>query len=156
MTMFRNATLAGFIFALVMPVAATAQVLKTYEKKANYDDVRFDLTNAIVDAGLAVSANGKIGDMLDRTGEAVGSTRQVYTHAEYFTFCSAKYSRAMVEADPQNIAFCPTTVFMYETTANPGTVVVGYRRPSAINPQSEKAAADTEALLDKIARQAVQ
>jgi uncharacterized protein (DUF302 family) len=148
--------IATFVGGLSFTLPASAQPLKTYNKKAAYDDVRFDLTNAIVDAGLAVAANGKIADMLDRTGEAVGSTKQVYLHGEYFTFCSAKYSRAMVEADPLNIAFCPTTIFMFETAANPGTVVVGYRRPVSLGPASDKAVSDTEALLDKIARQAVQ
>jgi len=143
--------------ALWVASPALAQPVKTYEKTGTtYDDVRFDLTNAIVNAGLAVSSTGKIADMLDRTGEAVGSTRKIYRNAEFFTFCSAKVTRGLVEADALNIAFCPTTIFLFEPEDRPGTIVVGYRRPVATDERSRAALQAAEGLLDQIAREAVQ
>ena len=96
--------------------------------------------------------------MLGRTAADVGATQTVYHHADFIAFCSAKYSRAMMEADPTNIAFCPFTVFIYETKAKPGEIVVGYRRPILpANPSAAaaKAAADVDALMAKIVEDAV-
>jgi uncharacterized protein (DUF302 family) len=149
--------LASMTCLVLAASPAAAQAIKTYEKSGtSYDDVRFDLTNAIVGAGLSVSSTGRVGEMLDRTGEAVGSTKKIYRNAEFFTFCSAKVTRALVEADPLNIAFCPTTMFLFEPEDRPGTVVVGYRRPVATDARSAAAVTAAEALLDQIARDAVQ
>lgn len=135
---------------------AQAQGLKTYTKKAKLDDVKQDLTDAIVNKGLKIDYNGKIGDMLERTGADVGSSKPIYKGAEFFTFCSAKLSRAMMEADPLNIVSCPYVMFVYESAAKPGEVVVGYRRTIAQGKAaSKKALADIDALLDAIAKEAV-
>ena len=113
---------ALLLAALVLATAAAAQAqqLKTYTKKAAFDDVKFDLTNAITNRGLVVDFNGNVGGMLARTGKDVGSTKAVYKHAEYFVFCSAKLSREMMEADPANAGFCPFVMFAYEAAAKPG------------------------------------
>ena len=95
--------------------------------------------------------------MLDRTGPDVGSTRKIYTNAEFFAFCSARYSRRMMEADPKNIGFCPFVIFMYEAADKPGETVVGYRRPAPRgNEDSVQALAEIDALLDGIVKEAVQ
>lgn len=135
---------------------AAAQEIRTYSKKANYEDVRFELTNAIINRGLNIDHNGNIGSMLARTGADVGSDKPIYKYAEFFTFCSAKLSRQMMEADARNIAFCPYVMFIYESIGEPGTVVVGYRRPSTSGSQETRAAqAEIDALLKGIAREAV-
>ena len=135
---------------------AVAQEIRTYTRKAAYDDVKFELSNAITERGLAVDLHGEVGQMLDRTGADVGSTRKIYAHSEFFAFCSAKLSRAAMEADPQNIGLCPYVVFMYELAGKPGEVVVGYRRPApAGSDASKKAIGDIDALLDSIAKDAV-
>lgn len=135
---------------------AVAQEIRTYTRKAAYDDVKFELSNAITERGLAVDLHGEVGQMLDRTGADVGSTRKIYAHSEFFAFCSAKLSRAAMEADPQNIGLCPYVVFMYELAGKPGEVVVGYRRPApAGSDASKKAIGDIDALLDGIAKDAV-
>jgi uncharacterized protein (DUF302 family) len=145
--------LAAALFAIVRP--AVAQEIRTYSKKADYDDVRFDLTNAIINRGLVIDHNGKIGEMLERTGRDVGSDKPIYKAAEFFTFCSAKLSRQMMEADARNIAFCPYVMFIYESVGEPGVVVVGYRRPSASgSPETKAALAEIDSLLDGIAREA--
>ncbi|HRD77083.1 MAG TPA: DUF302 domain-containing protein [Hyphomicrobiaceae bacterium] len=140
----------------VVPGAAQSPGVVSYNKKAAYDDVKFELNNAIVGRGLTIDYNGQLGRMLERTGADVGSTKPIYKNAEYFAFCSAKLSRAAMEADPANIAGCPFIVFIYETAAAPGTVHVGYRRqPSHGAAASVKAHADIDALLDGIAKAAV-
>lgn len=136
--------------------AAAAQELKVYRKAGSFDDVKFDVTNAITNRGLVSDFTGNVGAMLDRTGKDVGSTKQVYKRAEYVSFCSAKLSRDMMEADAANAGFCPYIVFMYETAAKPGEIVIGYRRmPRAGKPASIKAFAAINALLDGIAKEAV-
>ncbi len=141
------ATLAG---------AAGAQEIRSYAKKAGYDDVKFELSNAVIGRGLTIDYSGQLGNMLERTGADVGSTKPLYTQAEFFTFCSAKLSRAMMEADPANIGFCPYVIFIYEAAGKPGEIVVGYRRPAPVgNEASKKALAEIDALLDGIVKDAV-
>jgi hypothetical protein len=131
-----------------LSVAAPAQEIRTYAK--------FELTNAIIGRGLTIDYTGQIGKMLERTGADVGSTKPLYAHAEFMTFCSAKLSRAMMEADAANIAFCPYVVFVYEAADKPGETVVGYRRPTPVgNEASKKALAEIDALLDGIVKEAV-
>ena len=135
---------------------AMAQDLKTFEKSAPFEDVKFDLANAITNRGLVADFTGNVGGMLARTGRDVGSTRQVYKQSEYVVFCSAQLSREMMEADAANAGFCPFVMFIYEAVAAPGKVVVGYRRfPQGSNEASRKAFAAIETLLDGIAKEAV-
>ena len=121
------------------PVPAIAQEIRTYSKKADYDDVRFELTNAIIDRGLTIDYNGHIGKMLDHAANApVGAP-------------------VMMEADAMNIAFCPYVVFIYESVGEPGVVVVGYRRPSGSgSPETKAALAELDALLGGITKEALQ
>jgi uncharacterized protein (DUF302 family) len=149
------------VLALLLGVgfgqSASAEDLKTAAKKASFDDVKFELSNAIIDRGLKVDFSGSISQMLDRTGADVGSTQQVYKHAEFMSFCSAKLSRQMMEADAANVAFCPYTVFIYETTAAPGEIVVGYRPfPQPGNMASQAALGEIDKLLAAIIKAAVQ
>ena len=116
------------VLAAAAPANATDELV-TRSKAGSFEDVRFDLTNAIIDRGLVVDHTGNIADMLERTGADVGSTKQLYRHAEYFVFCSAKLSREMMEADPANVGLCPFVVFAYERTDKPGEIVVGFRNP---------------------------
>jgi uncharacterized protein (DUF302 family) len=141
--------------AVVQPVAA--QDLKTATKKGSFDDVKFELSNAIIERGLRVDFSGSISQMLERTGADVGSTKPIYKHAEFMSFCSSKLSRQMMEADAANVAFCPYTVFIYETAAAPGEIVVGYRPfPQPANETSRAALGEIDKLLSGIIKAAVQ
>ena len=136
-----------------LSTSAMAQGVVTRSKSGIFEDVRLDLGNAVIATGVSVQSEGNIAAMLGRTAADLGATSTVYSHAEFVAFCSAKYSRAMMEADPANIAFCPFVVFAYETKAQPGEIVVGYRRPilaATQSPASIKAAADVDTLLAKI------
>lgn len=135
--------------------AADADPLKSYSKKAAFDDVKADVADAIIAKGLTVDYRGNLGAMLDRTGKDVGSTKKIYKSAEYVTFCSAKLSRAMMEADAANMGYCPYVVFYYEAADKPGEIVVGYRQPGeGKNDASKKALKDIDDLLDGIVKEA--
>lgn len=138
------------------PAPAQSPAAVSYSKKAGFEDVKFELNNAIVGRGLAVDFNGQVSKMLDRTGADVGSTKAIYKQAEYVSFCSAKLSRQAMEADSANIAVCPYVVFIYEKAAAPGTVHVGYRpAPLTGSAASRKAVTEINKLLDAIAKDAV-
>ncbi len=151
-----KAVLVAAVGMIALAAAAAGQEVRSYSKKAAFDDVKFELTNAIIARGLTVDYTGAIGKMLERTGADVGSAKPLYANAEFFTFCSAKLSRAMMEADLGNVGFCPYVVFIYEAAGKPGETVVGYRRPAMVGSDASKAAlAEIDKLLDGIATDAV-
>ena len=147
---------AALFFAfLCLPQAVVSEEIRSYSKRAPFEDVKFELTNQIIARGLNIDFTGQIGRMLERTGPDVGSVKPLYTRAEYLTFCSAKLSRAMMEASLTNIGFCPYIVFIYEAAARPGETVVGYRRP-ANGPTEQAVLAEIDALLDGIVKGALE
>ena len=130
----------------------------TYSKKgAKFDDVRDELKLAIEGKGLVIDYESYVNRMLERTGKDVGSARKLYADAQAFVFCSAALSRKTMEADPANVSFCPYSVMVYATAADPGTVRVSYRRPWRPDGSAASKAAlnEVEALLDGIARKAL-
>jgi uncharacterized protein (DUF302 family) len=144
---------AGATIAL----AADPHPVVSYSKKAKFEDVRDDLKLAIEGKGLVIDYQSYVNNMLERTGKDVGSARKLYTDAQAFVFCSAALSRKTMEADPANVAQCPYSISVYATAADPGTVVVAYRRPWRPDGSAASRAAlkEVEALLDAIAREAL-
>ena len=141
---------------VLMLCSAPAGAEGPYTSKSAFDDVRFELGNAVIARGLSVHTEGNFGKMLERTGADVGSTKPVYKQAEFVEICSAKYARLMVEADPALMGNCPFMLYVYERADRPGEVEVGFRRlQPGISPAAQKAVSDTEAMLDAIARDAV-
>ncbi len=139
--------------------AASAQSIPegvtVYQVSAAFDDVRFDVENAIVNHGLVIDYVSHIGDMLDRTSQDVGGQKQIFVKAQAMLFCSANLSRKVMEADAANIAYCPYSVFVYETPDQPGTVTVGYRHLGETGSEESRAAiGEVNALLDAIAKEA--
>jgi uncharacterized protein (DUF302 family) len=104
--------------------AASANDAVTVPYPGSFEDAAFAVENAIVGEGLVVDHVSHVGEMLNRTGADVGSDVAIFQQADVFTFCSAVVSRAVMEADPMNIAFCPYGIFVAETDAG---VMVGYR-----------------------------
>ncbi len=90
----------------------------------SFEDATFAVESAIVDRGLVIDYVSHVGDMLKRTGEDVGSDRELFKAADIFIFCSAVLSREVMEADPMNIAHCPYGIFVAEGSDG---VIVGYR-----------------------------
>lgn len=124
--------------------------------KRSFADARTDLNNAIINQGLKVDLNGKIGDMLKRTAADIGAKGDVYADAEYFTFCSSKLSRTMMEADPVNMGLCPYTMFIYQ---KPGSdeVTVGYKAMVMRGDDKSKASlGEINKLLEAILKEATE
>ena len=140
---------AGIVAAGMPRPAAAADPVTTYEVAGAVEDVAFVLESAIIGRGLVIDHVSRVGEMLNRTGEDIGAAQDIYTQADVYQFCSTVLSRKMMEADPDNIAHCPYSVFLYELAERPGTVHVGYRNL----PEGEMQ--QVEALLDAIAREAV-
>lgn len=119
--------------------------------EAAYEDVLFDLNEALTAQGLVKNYTAHVAEMLNRTAADVGATKTVYKNGDVVEFCSATLSRAAMEADPRNIALCPYSMFVYETVDNPGKIVIGYRKQLGASSAASKAAlADVDALLEKM------
>jgi len=123
----------NFVFGLglaalaAVPAQAAGEDVVTVVADVPFADAALGVNNAIVNKGFTIDYHGFIGDMLKRTAGDVGATKQLYTDAEFFTFCSAVVSRSVMEADITDIAYCPYVVFVYEDAATPGKVTIGYR-----------------------------
>lgn len=122
--------LKAVLLAALIPVtvARAEDDLIVLSVNASYAGVVLDVEDAIVNRGYVVDHRGHVGTMLKRTQDEVGATGSVYKNAEYLQFCSVLLARKAFEKNPNNIAYCPYTVFVYETEANPGVVEVGYRK----------------------------
>ena len=109
-------------FGLATSAAAEAPIVVLFD--GSFDDATFAVENAIVDRGLVIDHVSHVGEMLARTGADVGSDKTIFDAADIFLFCSAVVSRAVMEADPMNIAHCPYGIFVAERE---GKILIGYR-----------------------------
>ncbi len=148
--------LLGLLLGAVPAAAADDLVVKS--KKAKFDDVRENVVMAIENRGMKIDHQSYIADMLERTGKDIGATRKVYVRGDQIQFCKADLSRAMMEADPRNIVYCPFSVSVYTLPRDPDTVYVAYRRPQAPSgsPATRKALLAIEKMLDEIAREGLE
>ncbi len=144
---------AAILLACFSSAALASDAVTFTRTGATYEDVRLELENAVIAEGLKIDYSGNIAAMLQRTGPDVGSNQQIYENAEFFTFCSAKLSRGMMAADPENMSQCPYIVFIYQRSATSKEVVVGYRKVTVSGPGA-KALEEINTLLDRIARAA--
>ncbi len=150
------AVLAAFLVAApaISGVAAASEIFSR-QTEAAFEDVRQDVSDAIINRGYVIDYTAKIGDMLERTASDVGSTRKVYSGAETAQFCSAVLSRRMMEADPANIAFCPYVVFYFHKADQPGVVHVGFRKlPEDGSAESKASRQEINRLLTEIVEEA--
>ncbi len=123
---------------------------------SSFEDTASSLEDAVINRGLVIDYTGYIGDMLARTGEAVGANSP-YKNAQYVHFCSAKHTHAAVAADVRNLAICPYVVFVYEVAEDGNPVQIGYRRPIGVDTSASNAAiSDIETLLKEIVDEAAQ
>ena len=113
---------------------------KFYSSDKSFADAKFDLENAIIEKGLKIDYAGDPGRMLQRTADDVDGSGQIYKGSAYMQFCSALVSRKAMKADPRNIAFCPYTVYVFETVADPGVTRLGYRVASWPGPEESNQA----------------
>lgn len=141
-----------FLTAMALSIlssTALAADMITYDTEDSFDDVVFGLESAIIDAGLVIDSVSHTGEMLERTRADIGSERVLFLNADVFSFCSAKISREMMEADPMNIVFCPYDIFVMVRPETPDTTTIGFRT------YPEGAMKKVESLLDGIARAAI-
>lgn len=143
---------------LVCAVAGSASAADTteYVTETEFETVRQDLRDAVINRGYVIDYEAFIGDMLKRTMEDVGGSNEIYKDAEFIQFCSAVLSRDAMAADPANIATCPYILFVYERADEPGRVRVGFRRLDVTGSEaSKKALEKINTVLDEIAQEAV-
>ena len=149
------------LFALLTLLSLSAASLADenyaviFKAHGSFSDVRAQVEMAIEGKGLKINSNGKIAEMLDRTGKDIGATKQIYEHAEQFEFCNARISRMMMEADPHAIAMCPYIISVYQI-ANDTHVYIAYRKPAVSKkPALKKALAELEKMLTDIIKEAM-
>lgn len=130
--------------AMFWAAAASADVVSA-KAKGTFSEVKDNLVLAIQSRGLKIDYTAYIGNMLQRTGKAVGSTKKIYGNAEALQFCSAVVSRKMMENDAGNIAYCPYVIALYTLPDDPKTVYVVYR----------EGLSEVEALLGGIVQEAL-
>jgi uncharacterized protein (DUF302 family) len=139
--------IAAGAFTLVASIANADGEATIYPFEGSFEDAAFAVESAIVGRGLVIDYVSHTGEMLNRTGADVGSTKELFKAADIFLFCSAQLSRKVMEADPMNIAHCPYGIFVAEQTEG---VLIGYRNyPDG--PMQE-----VQALLDSIVKEAME
>ncbi|MCT4608904.1 MAG: DUF302 domain-containing protein [Pelagimonas sp.] len=141
--------LLGAAACLLAGTAAMAADMITYDTDQSFDDVVFGLENAILDAGLVIDHVSHTGDMLERTKADVGSDITIFEHADIFSFCSAKISREVMEADPMNVVFCPYDIFVIVRADTPDVTTIGFRT------YPDGPMKKVETMLDEIAKSAI-
>lgn len=132
---------------------AAGDQMAVFTKVGSFDDVRDSLEMAITDRGLVVNNVSHVGEMLERTGKDLGNNRQIFIKAEALEFCSAVASRKMMEANPDNIIFCPYIISVYVVPEKPNEVRVAYRKPDISgSPASQEALKAVDELLSGIVK----
>lgn len=96
-----------------------------------YQQAREDLTAAIEERGMVISAVSHIKPMLDRTNTDLGyADKPLYsTGGETVLFCKADLSQSMMRQNPHNIALCPYGISIYTLAEHPKSVFLSYREP---------------------------
>ena len=125
MSKFVPVVMAAAFFAT--PVLADDFVL--VPAGMSFDDATFAVESTIVGRGLQVEYTSHVGEMLERTRADVGSDVTLFANANIYLFCSATLSRQAMEANWQNIAFCPYGVNVIERPDQ--EVMIGYMRRDA-------------------------
>jgi uncharacterized protein (DUF302 family) len=132
-----------------------AEPVVIYAVEGDYDYVWEDLKMALGDRGLVISTVSHVGEMIDRTGRALGRTCPIFDRANVMSFCSAVTSRNMLEQDPHLVAFCPYEIAVYSLAGAPETIYLSYRRIYWRDPQDRAVVDAVEELLDGIVKDVV-
>ncbi len=114
--------------------------MRMYVVSDRYENVRDDLELAITERGIKINNISYIGNMLARTGKDLGAKKRIFSHAEAFEFCSARASRATMEADPHNIVFCPYIIAVYSLPNEENKTYISFRRPTQVGSKASKVA----------------
>jgi uncharacterized protein (DUF302 family) len=127
------------LFLSLSSIAETLKIdIKTITIKGDYADIKETLEMAITDRGMVISKVFFIADMLQRTGKVVGATNLVYVNGEILSFCSARLSRKMMQANPEYISICPFKISVYSLPNNPANIYLTYQAIVSSDPQTQK------------------
>jgi len=126
-------------------------------RQGSFDEAKEAVEMAITARGFVINNVSHVGEMLERTGKDLGGARQIFLKAEALEFCSATVSRKMMEADPDNIVFCPYIISIYVLPEKPNEVRLAYRKTQIVgSAASRKALQAVNQLLDEIIAEALQ
>jgi uncharacterized protein (DUF302 family) len=155
--MLRTVLLVTVLFAGSLQGAlAAGEYMVVFTKAGSFDDAKDAVEMAITERGMVVNNVSHVGEMLERTGKDLGNSRQIFLKAEALEFCSAVVSRKMMEADPDNIVYCPYVISVYVVPEKPHEVRVAYRRPQITgSPASQQALKAVDELLSGIIKDAL-
>lgn len=157
--------LSTALLCLALPAAvlaaddeAASDNIVRYSLDSDFDSARDALEFAITNQGLVITSESHIDEMLERTGADLGQDTKVYEHAVAFEFCSAKYSRLMMETDPHNIVFCPFVISVYSLPGEPDKSYIAYRKPQTTDAEgaAKEALDQVSGFLDAIATAALE
>lgn len=160
--MYRAASFIRYAaFALLAIACGSASAQSTmvrYAVESDFESVKDNLEFAITNQGLVITSESHINEMLERTGQDLDLGGPVYEDAVAFEFCSAKYSRIMMAADPHNIVYCPFVISAYQVAGDQNTVYVAFLRPENPegSPESQEALKQVVEFLDAIAKEAAE
>lgn len=121
-------------------LADEARIVRQAIFPSDFSRAREALQDAIENQGLIVGPVSRFGEMLARTGPALGRPLPIYEQAEILSFCSATVSWGLVEESPDNIALCPLTIALYTLPGEPRTVYLSYRDPGSASAGLRRAA----------------
>lgn len=143
--------------ACVSAGALRNEYMQLYTVDGEFEDVRQDIEMAITDRGMVINNVSHIGNMLARTGQDLGTGKQIFKKAEALEFCSATVSRRMMETDPHNIIFCPYIIAIYTLPDEKDKVYVAFRRPLPVGgDESRQSLVAVQKLLEDIIADATQ
>lgn len=114
------------IAALTLATACAADGPTLFETDQSFDDATFAVESEILNHGLVLEGTSHIGEMLARTRMDMGSEVMLFEAADAFSFCSAKVSREVMEADIMNVQHCPYAIFVMQKKGS-DTVTIGFR-----------------------------
>ncbi|RUA20212.1 MAG: hypothetical protein DSZ16_03240 [Candidatus Thioglobus sp.] len=118
------------LLTLLQPVHAFTVSFSeiTQLKDIDFEDVNDQLLQEITGRGMVISYTSHADVMLQRTSKQIDPQYQTYNNALIHLFCSAKLSHPMTKETPHMLAGCPFAIAIYQTTDQPNSVFISYRR----------------------------
>lgn len=151
--------LPAFLLLVCMVPSAWADGshMSLFTRQGSFADAKDAVEMAITGRGFVINNVSHVGEMLERTGKDLGDVKKVFVKAEALEFCSATVSRLMMEADPDNIVFCPYIIAVYVVPSKPNEVRIAFRKTQLVGSKaSQKALEDVNVLLTEIVTEAIQ
>lgn len=180
-----HSLLATLLLSLIISLPSMADGLWVHHSvEEEFDTIKEYIEEGITNQGLVIAHSSDVGGMLERTGKDLVSQAKdiarsmmesakgkigmaeeaqptmataTFARSEVIEFCSAKLSREMTDVDPANVIFCPYSIAIYTTTANPELVHVSYLQLSKIGSlKSRDVLMEVETMLGQIVSEATE